>query len=121
MSAIQFENKHRPIKHSCKRENVGFWWKQIYLGNPYIDEKDNEYPNLENLQNRMSRPEIEIQKSQRKRKKNILSHVDEECKLNKQKLSSNKQKKKELQKHSRGKRGGSRSRTSTYITHIFNV
>ena len=48
----------------------------------YRDEKGNKYPDIERFRNRTSLPEIEVQESQRKRKKNTESYfkVYDDCK-----------------------------------------
>ena len=82
----KFEKGHRPIKHSCKKENEKQKCKILIETNilgehKYRDEKGNKYPEIISFQNRTSLPEIEIQESQKKRKGNIISPREEERKL----------------------------------------
>ena len=72
-----FEEGHRPIEHSSKKENKKLKLRTLIdtniQGEPkYIEEKGNKYPVIESFQNRTSLPEIEIQKILKKRKGNNI-------------------------------------------------
>ena len=79
----QLEDGHRPIEHSCKKENEKSKCRTLIETNileepKYRDKKGKKYPDIESFQNKTTLPEIEIQKSQRKRKEIALSSREEE-------------------------------------------
>ena len=68
----------RLIEHSCRRVIEKLMCRTLIetniFGEPkYRYKKGNKCPNIERFQNRMFLSEIEIQESQRKRKRNTLS------------------------------------------------
>ena len=68
----QFEEEHRPIEHSNKKEKEKLKCRTLIetniQGEPkYRDKKGNKYPDIESFQNRTSLPEIEIRESLKKK------------------------------------------------------
>ena len=63
-----FDEVHRPVDHSCKKEKVKLKWRALIetniQGEPkYKEEKGNKYPVIESFRNRSSPPEIEIKEN----------------------------------------------------------
>ena len=61
-----FEVEHRPIEHSCKKENEKIKCRALIETTiqeklKYRDKKGNKYPDIESFRNKMPLPEIEIQ------------------------------------------------------------
>ena len=61
-----FEERHRPIEHSCKKENEKIKCRALIETTiqeklKYRDKKGNKYPDIESFRNKMPLPEIEIQ------------------------------------------------------------
>ena len=80
------------------------------FGRPkYRDKKGNEYPSIESFKNKTSLPEIEIKESQRNKKE--IHYLPGRKKENL--IKNNKLELPKKQRGGRGKRGSSRSKTST--------
>ena len=73
-----FEEGHRPIEYSCKKENEKVKCRTLIETNIQQNlNPETKSPDIESLQNRASLPEIEIQKSLKKRKGNIISLIED--------------------------------------------
>ena len=97
----QFEDGHRPIEHSCRKENEKLKWRTLdrdkYIwGSKYRNEKSNKYPNIEIFLNSTSLTETEIQENhkfkitrnnkKKNRKKNNTGAKRKEKRFEKQNL-----------------------------------